>query len=234
MSGLTSVGIVILVVLIQAFLQLKPGVFALFRHYLNAKYSSEKKLRDLSGFFFMGVETATALLVIIMFFAAYALSQNGIFNSNVFRWIEAIFLIILGVAAFFCYFRRKKGTELFIPRKMETSLEILTKKAKARSDAFALGAASTIGEFIWSLPVCFVFLAEILNFDEIFLPPVLAILYILVNIVPLFIIRVKFAIGQNLADVQRVRVKNREFYRLAISASYLILATIIIVFRILV
>ena len=232
MSGLTSVGIIILVMLIQGFLQLKPGVFLLFRHYASARHSA-KKVFDLNGFFFMGVETITAIFLMLTFFAVFALCPSGVFDTTIFKWIEAILMIILGIAAFFCYFRHKRGTELFIPRRLESSLEHLAKNVKTGSDAFALGVVSTIGEFMWSLPLYFVFLIEVLNFEELIVPPLLMVLFILISIISMLVIRFKFGSGYNLAEVQRTRVKNREFYRLIISVSYLIIATIIITFRIL-
>lgn len=235
MSVLTSLGIIVMAMLIQTFLQLTPGVFVLFSHYTFGK-TSKSKASDFSLFFILGVEIITALLFVSIYFIIYALFLNSSPLANkIFSSIIAGILVALGFISLFHYFRKGSGTKLFIPRKLASDLETRASSAKTRSDAFMLGAFSGICELFFTIPLYIISALEISQMEgNLFSHAALIILYILVVLSPLFIIHTLYATSHNLADIQRFRAKNKLFFRIILSFSYFILAALIIIFRIII
>lgn len=226
MSGFTPLGIVILSTLILAFLQLEPGIFALFSHYATGKFS-HKKRAILTTFFMLGVETVSACLFIcallfVNLFFMYAFRPETSFLS----WIIVCILLILAFVSLFCYYHPgRSGSELFIPRKCAETLDSYAAKVGTRSDAFTLGALSGVLELPFSLPLYIISAIAIVELT-IAIPPLilLALLFVLAPLLPLILIRCRFRVGYNLADIIRSRVRNKSAVRLVLAFSYLALA----------
>lgn len=233
MSVFSSVGIIIIAMLIMASLQLTPGVFALFYHYASGKYS-KKRVSRLSLFFILGAEVISACLFLSSYYIAYFffLGKSRPEHS-VFAWFGIGVLVALSIASFFFYFRRGKGTQLFIARSFADALNESAKSIKTRSDAFALGAVSSTCEILFTLPLYIITAIEIIELSsENFTSDILTIIYILTSAIPLFITNFLFQSGHNLADIERTRVKDKTFTRLIMGFSYLIIAILIIHFKI--
>ena len=230
MSFFTSLGIVIIAMLILAFLQLQPGVFALFCHYAAGKFS-KKRASLLTTFFILGTETVAAFLFICALLLAnvfyfYTYHPEGSFVT----WILAGILVALALISFMGYFRRGSGTKLFIPRKCADSLEFYASKADSPSDAFTLGALSGILELPFTLPLFLVAAIPTTQLSFAFAPAmVLAFLLILAPTLPLFAIRLKFHSGYNLADIIRSRVRDKNFTRFILCLGYAVISILFII-----
>ena len=236
MNALASIGIVVLAMLIMASLQLVPGVFALFFHYARGKYSF-KKASSLSLFFILGSEIISAVFFISAFYVSYILFLNDLDpRNNVLTWIFIGIFLALSVACFFFYYKHphsKQDTELFISRKLVRNIDDRVKSAKTPSDAFTIGALSNVCELPITLPLYIVTATEIMYMHtEYFADNIMTILYILVSSIPLIYLYWRFRIGQNLAIIQRSRIKDKSFSRIAISLSFFTIAILIICFRI--
>lgn len=236
MSVFISVGIVILAMLIMASLQLVPGVFALFYHYASGKYT-EQKVSRLALFYIIGVEIIAAFLFVAAFYLSYVLFINDLDpHNNILTWTFVGILIALALASFFFYFRSprsKSSSELFIPRKFAASLDSYARKVKSPSDAFALGALANIPELIFTLPLYIITATEIMYMHTEYLADdFLTVLYIVISAIPLLISYYSFRSGHTLADIMRLRIRDKTFHRLCLSLSYLTIAVLIICFRI--
>jgi hypothetical protein len=233
MGFFISLGIVIIAMLIMASLQLQPGVFALLNHYASGKYS-KAKTSDLTLFFIIGAETAAACLFLCSYYLAnlFFLYQFRP-ETSFFAWILVGILVALAIMSLFFYFRPGPGTKLFISRECARNLDAHARLAKSRSDAFALGAFSSICELIFTLPLYIITSAEIMEMTVEFFPSyLLTILYIIIPTIPLFIIRWRFQAGHNLADIERSRVKDKNFTRIILCFSYISITILFIYFRI--
>ena len=161
MSVFTSLGIVVIAMLIITFLKLVPGIFALFYHYASGKYSA-KKTADLSIFFIIGAETFPVLIFSIINFFLCGLSfANLDITNTLFLWLISGLLIGLGFAFLFFYFRRGRGTKLFISRKTAKNFDEKAKNVKTRSDAFFLGLMSGAPELPFTLPLYLIVFVEL-------------------------------------------------------------------------
>lgn len=232
MSVLASLGILILSMLIMAFLTLTPGVYALFCHYTYGKYS-ERKASDFTFFFILGAETlASCLFLCTYLLVAIAVADLSHLGTNIITWIMVGILFALSIASVFLYYRHGSGSQLFISRKIAKSLDYHARTAKTRSDAFVLGALACTPELIFTMPLFVVTSAEILQMSTVHISSaLLTVLYIIIPIIPLFILRWQFAHGHNLAEIARSRVSSKFFNRLVLCVSYLTIATLIICFN---
>ena len=229
MSVLTGVGILLLSMLIVAFLQLKAGIFLLFLHHASGKFSKHK-ISDLCLFFGLGVET----LVVIVFLLLYLLLLfiNVIFpnlNMQILDLATSGLMIAIGIVFPVVYYRKGRGTRLFISRSLANSIIECTKKVKSRSDAFAMGLTSGVPELLFSLPVIFVSVLKIMEFNiNATGRAFIIILFALISVLPLFIMRVMFVHDHNMATIERSREKNKTFFRIIISVFYLLIASLLI------
>lgn len=229
MSVLTSLGILALAILSLAFFQLTPSIFSLFLHFASGKYS-KLKASDLAVFFILGAET---FVVFIFLFIYSALSNSpflfGIIDSPIFSWIMAGILAALGILIFVLYFRHNSSTELFIPRKLAQNFHNKAKTIKTRSDSFVFGFTSALPEFIFTLPLYIIATIEIMQIDSnSFTRAGIIILFAIFAILPLFITSFLSNNGYTLADSLRFRTRNKNFFRIFLSLSYLLIATLII------
>ena len=218
--------------LILAFLQLAPGVFALTYHYALGKYS-EKKASYLTLFLIIGVEVISACIFLSTFFLVSIIFFAGFRpETSIATWIVAGILIALSFLAFFRYYRPGTGTKLFIPAKYTKGLRFSAKTIKTKSDAFVLGALSSVSELIYTFPLFILVSAEIMRLSLQDIPVnIFALLFVLAPLFPLFVVRYKYQMGYSLADIIKSRNKNKFFTRLILGLNYLIIAIIILCFR---
>ena len=229
MTTFVSVGILVLSMLISCFLMLTPNIFANFLHYASGKYSRQKA-NDLTLFFILGAETMAVLLLFLTATIVWALPLTIINLDNpLLAWIFAGIFVATSFAIFFIYFR--KNGQLFIPRQTAAEFINKPKTVKNRSDAFVFGLISSIPELPFTIPLYF---ASVLAISNISLSPFpcakLIIIYAIIIVCPLFVIRILFKYGHNLADYLRFHHKNRQFFRFFISSLYLLLALILVIF----
>jgi len=227
MSVLTSVGILISAMLIMAFLQFIPGVFALLSHHNYGKFS-KLKASDLSIFFIIGVETIIILTSLIIYIIISALSPL-FFSFKILAWIAASVSLVLSIVFFFCYFRKGEGNRLYISRSLVSKFQKQIDSVKTRSDAFTLGVTTILPEAFFTLPLFFIIISQI---DALGSTPLirafLVILFAVITILPLLIMHSLHSSQHNLADFIRFRFKNKSFFRWTITILYAILAILFI------
>lgn len=217
--------------LIQGFLQTAPAIFAIFYHHAIAK-TSAKKADDQSLSFILGVE----IFIAIFFLATYLVTAFILLNTksidDIFLYTMAGIFILEAIVTFLFYFRpgkkNQKTTKLFIPRKLKNQLVKKAENVKNRSGTIALGFIASALELFFTLPLFIVSSVEIFK-TEFSAGFVFIIAYIVIATIPLFTIRTVFRRDHNLADIQRFRTKKKLFFRLVISTSYLLIATLLIV-----
>lgn len=232
MNIFTSLGIVILIMFILAFLQFIPGLFLLFEHYTYGQLS-RKKASKISFFFIFGVCASVALLFLFIYFVLASSHLYNIVNHSILAWIFSGIFIASSLIMFIGYFRRGSGTELFLPRQFVHKYTELASHSLTPVEAFFLGFTSTIPELIFTIPLFIYMTFELSIFEENILPKIILIVaVILSSIVPLLAIQGLFNHHHNLALIQRFRVKNKAFLRWFLGLLYLLIATIIIAFRI--
>ena len=231
MSVFTSAGILLLSMLIMALLQLTPGVFILFSHYVYGKYS-RKNASNASLFFILGTETSTALVFLSIYFILSALYVAPLTITNdLLVWIISGAMIAIGIIFPFCYFRKGNGTKLFISRQLAKQFDYKAKTVKLRSDAFVLGLIAGLPELIFTVPVYIIAAIEIMKIGSTPLTrAILVLCFVLIKIAPLIVTHIAMDSGQNLATIQKARVKNMPFIKYFTSIIYLLIGVLVIIF----
>lgn len=146
--GITvSLAIIILAALIHSSFQLSVSVLTVLSgHTIGAKHTY-KKLFGLTTSFLLGAALITFLLI-----ASGAFLANNLFGFKIPEVVWAgscglLFGVALSVWMF--YYRRQKGTVLWIPRGVAKYLMDRTKATQAKAEAFGLGISSVIGEMLF-------------------------------------------------------------------------------------
>ena len=222
MSFLISVGILILSALILASLQLTPAIFTYFYHYASGK-KSKKTADDLAISFILGTETFNTIIFLLLYSVYFSLFYSlGEIKLGVFPWIMAGIFLALAFVSFFFYYRKSRGTELYLSRKLAKNLIIRAKNVKTRSDAFLLGCFSGTTELLFSLPL-FIIVIMVTNVVNYAPRTILLLLFIFSVSIPLFSYSYMYQRGHNFAEITRRRIKNKPFFRFVIPLAYLLL-----------
>lgn len=229
MNVLTSLEILILVALIGAFLELSPGIFMLFYHYALGKHS-KKTADDLSLFYLAGVESFIILVFLAVYYAVFLVCLNiPNFTTGPFAWIMSVILLALAIFSLFFYFKKGPSMSLFIPRKLAKAYEYHTRDIKTRRKAFFLGFISLIPELFMTLPLYIISTIEIMKWNELHFPrPLLILLGLIIILSNLLLTRLLFRSDHNLAEIDRLRRKNKTFIRIILAILYTVLAILII------
>ncbi len=204
-----------MVALILDLLQLAPGVFALFYHYALGKFG--KKVARLLGTFFVFGFLFTS---ISLFLATFLLTED----SELLRAIMAGIFIALGVAGGVFYYRRGSGSRLYISRRLAHAFQEGAKNPKGPIEAFLLGAVSGVTECIFTVPLFIMATLQIKTFESGIIQFDLAAALFAIVIIPFLIIFVAYQSGANLADIMRMRARNKGFNRLMLCFLFMLLA----------
>ncbi len=209
--------------LIQASMQLAPGIFALFYHYALGKNSSAKA-SNLCLYFILGTITFMATIWLLIYAFVFTVFYNNVdVCLNFFPWLMAGVFLAESIAGLFFYYRKGKFTTLFIRRSTAKSLSTHADKAKSRSDAFILGFFSGVPELIFTLPLYIVSVTELMKINSP-LRSLFIVAYIVISIIPLLTIHTLYRQDYNLAKIEQIRIRFKPVIRVLISISFLILA----------
>lgn len=220
--------------LIQSFLELSPGLFAIFYHQALGK-TSTKKADDRSLSFILGTEICTA----IVFLATYIIVSFFITKigniSPIFMWIMSGIFLSLALISFFFYYRptkfkkphskTSKSTELFLSRRLAKNLKEHAERANNRSSTIVLGLITSALELLFTLPL-YIIMSICIFYSFPNWNSILIIIYVIIATLPLFIVRTFYRTDHTLADIMRIRIKKKLLTKIILSLSYLAISII--------
>lgn len=230
MEVYASLGIVILSGLVAASLQLPLGTLLLLYHASLGNHI-HKKTKSIASSFISGVTLMNFLLLGTALFLVAGLTQSGVLPS-LGHVVLFGFLVALGITAWFFYYKRKGSTELWLPRRLARFIDSRAKLTNDISEAFSLGLLVPLSEILFALPLLVLASDAILRLDPLFQTSAL-VLYTVFGTLPLLVLRLFVRRGRNVAEVQRWRLKNKNFFRFFTGAAFLILAAFLFAFVIL-
>lgn len=221
MNTVTSLAIIALAALIHTSFQLSVSMLTLLSaHTLGAK-KSQKKLLHLTSSYVFGVGLMTVLLLsftTLLIFNLYGANPPQII------W-AAICGLLMGVAAsvWLFYYRREKGTMLWIPRGVARYLSERTKAVTIGAEAFGLGLSSVTGEILFIIaPIALSALVLVQ------LPPLWQLvgiaIYALVSMLSLIVVWVAISSGHSLSRIQKWRETNKYFLQAAAGTGLIVLS----------
>jgi hypothetical protein len=220
MTLLNSIAIVAFAALIHASFQLSISVLTLLSsHALGNKQTQPKLLRMTTSFVF----GATIMTVLLLSFISLVLLNIFGINTPKIIWAMGCGLLLgVAVAVWLFYYRREKGTALWIPRSIATYITNRTKVTRSSGEAFGLGLSSIIGEILFIIAPMIVAALVLIPLPPIWQLAGIAI-YALISMLPLVIVWVLIGSGHSLSRIQSWRENNKYFLQFASGAGLIIL-----------
>jgi hypothetical protein len=217
---ISSLAIIAFAALIHASFQLSVSMLTLLSgHAIGSKTAHVKLLRLTNGFL-LGVAVMTMLLISFIAF----LFQHA-FGSQVppVAWAVGCGLLLgLGVAVWAFYYRREKGTSLWLPRGIARYLGERTKATKHSAEAFGLGLSSVIGELLFILAPMVISALVLIHLTPLWQLAGIAI-YTTISLLSLFIVSGLIGSGHKLSRIQKWREDNKYFLQFAAGGGLLVL-----------
>lgn len=145
-------GLIIITVagLIHASFQLGVSALTLLSSHTIGRKRSHVQLLRLTGSFVAGVIVITLLLLSL--FALVLLLTHPDTGPSLTLWSAASGLAVgIGIAIWLFYYRRQKGTSLWLPRGFAKHLHDRTKTTRHSTEAFSLGLVSGIAELVFTI-----------------------------------------------------------------------------------
>lgn len=220
MDILTSLLVVAFAALIHASFQLSVSVLTMLSgHAISAKRSHATLLR-LTSSFIAGTKVMTLLLV--SFFAIVLFDVFGEQPPQIVWATVCGILVGLGVAVWLFYYRREKGTTLWIPRSFAAHLTERSKATKSSAEAFSLGLTSVLSELLFIIGPLLVSALVLISLPSMWQLIGLAI-YTVVSTFSSLIVWGLVGSGHSLSRIQKWRETNKHFLQFAAGSGLIIL-----------
>ena len=221
MTHIIALSIVCLAALIHASFQLSISTLTMMSGHAIGAGRSHLRLVSLVGSFITGAGIMTLLLI-----SSFALLGTQIFGSAQppqLVWAALSGLLCgVGVAAWLFYYRKEKGTSLWLPRHVAKFLATRSKKTRNPGEAFALGMMSVFGELLFIVAPITVAAFVLLPMDAGWqLGGIL--LYTLLATASLASIATLVCGGVPLSAIQRWRERNKKFLQFAAGSALIVL-----------
>lgn len=234
MDGLSSVigvqfGVIFLAAIVHASLQCELGALLLLYHASLGKHI-KKKTKGLASNYILGSAVLVCLMIstIVFFIATFTKSSLSI-NSLA---VLASVLLMLALVIWFFYYKNRRSTELWLPHSVARFINNRAKLTESNVEAFSLGMLTAFAE----MPFSFVLMLVAGN-SVVLLPFELQFVsvigYSIIAVLPLFVLRFFIRKGSTVVDVQKWRVKNKNFLKAFSGTLFLTLGIFIIAFKIL-
>lgn len=219
---------VFLAAVIHATLQLELGTLLLLYHASLGKHI-KKRTKGLVSSYIAGVGGLVFLGV-----AAIAFVMDRYFGSALFAEELVIvvgMLVALAIATWFFYYRRGKSTELWLPRSVARFIDHRAKETNSNTEAFSLGALTSLAEMPFTLILMVVAANSILELPSPY-QLLAVVLYTVIAIIPPVVVRVAVRRGQTISDIQRWRVKHKNFLRAITGIGFVVLGFFLFAFEV--
>ena len=231
MDIIGSLSIITFAALIHASFQLSISVLTLLSGHAIGTKKSHSKLMRMTTSFVIGAGVMTLLL--LSFISLVCLNT---FRTEIPTIIWAIGSgLLFGVAAsvWLFYYRKEKGTTLWLPRSVAEYLTTRTKKTKLSAEAFGLGLSSVIGELLFLIAPLLVSALVLIQLPPLWQLAGIAI-YSVISLSSLIVVWMLIGSGHALSRIQLWRETNKGFLQFAAGAGLILLGLFVYVNEVLV
>lgn len=221
MEHTTSLILISVAALVHASFQLSISVLTLLSSHTIGAKRSHKHLLRLSTAYTTGVAVMTLLLL-----SASAYVAQQFYGDAIPRllWVTLCGLLFgLGVSVWLFYYRKEKGTSLWVPRPMARYLHDRTKATKQGVEAFSLGMSSVVGELLFVVAPLLVSAFVLISLPSLWQLVGIA-LYGFISLLPLGIVTMLIGGGHSISRIQKWREENKLFLQFIAGSTLLVLA----------
>lgn len=234
MDGLSSslgvqIGVILLAAIVHASLQLEVGALLLLYHASLGKHI-KKKTKNLVSNYILG-----SAVLVILFMSTIIFFISTFMNSALSPACLAILasvLLMLALLIWLFYYRTRQSTELWLPKSISRYINRRAKTTESNVEAFSLGALTAFAEVPFSVILMVLAGNSVLSLNFEWQFAAVAI-YAFVTVLPLFVLRFFIRRGSTVVDIQKWRVKNKNFFKVLSGFLFLTFAFFIIGFKVL-
>lgn len=231
MTDIIALSIVCLAALIHASFQLSISTLTLMSGHTLGFGRSHTRLLSLLGGFNFGTITMTLLLLCTL---GYVLQQVMGASVPPVVWAAVCGMLFgVGLAVWLFYYRKDRGTTLWVPRHTADFLARRSKHTRNTAEAFALGLMSVLGELLFIIAPLSVVVLIILPLDPA-LQLLCITLYVLISASSLIVITVLVSGGHRLSSIQKWRETNKHFLQFSAGSALFVLGFYLYVNQVLV
>lgn len=231
MTDIIAISIVCLAALIHTSFQLSISTLTLMSGHTIGFGRSHTRLMSLLGGFGFGAATMTTLLICTL---GFTLQQTIGAQVPPVVWAATCGMLFgVGLAVWLFYYRKDRGTLLWVPRRTAEFLAQRSKRTKNTGEAFALGLASVFGELLFIIAPLSVAVLTILPLDPS-LQLVCILLYIAISVSSLGVVALLVSGGHRLSSIQKWRETNKHFLQFSAGSALFVLGFYLYVNQVLV
>jgi hypothetical protein len=208
MNYFETFAVILLAGLIHASFQLSISMLTLLSGHAIGNKASQARVARLTGGFVGGAVLMTTLIVSFLVCTITTLLGRDI--SPLLWAVASGFSLGLAVAVWIFYYRRERGTALWIPRGFARYLSNRTKATKESAEAFGLGVSSVISELLFIIAPALIGALSIISLPRS-LQLLGLMLYVVVSTFSLILVYVLVGSGHKLSRIQKWRETNKRF-----------------------
>jgi cytochrome c biogenesis protein CcdA len=212
--------------LLHASFQLGVALLTLLSGHSLGSHRSFRKLMRLNIAYLFGASVITVLL--FSGFAYLALLGTGQFIQL--EWLVLSLLnMAIGLSVMLFYYRRSKGTGLWIPNSMAQYLNKRVKKTDHAAEAFTLGAGSVLAEIPFIVGPLSIAVLYTLSLDSSDMQALALFIYCLIALSPLVVIVALVGAGHKISNIQKWREDNKLFLQYCAGSGLIILGAFVFI-----
>lgn len=217
---------------VHACYQLSVSVLTHLSAHTLSRKASVRRLSWLGSNYTLGVIAATTLLLIALVnLPGIVPTVSRSHAMEVFTALVIGLLPLVGLATVFWYYRRGKGTQLWLPRPIASFLLERSAKTKRGFEAFLLGAGTVVGELPFIIaPLLLV--ALLIASQPAALWLAFSVGYGIVAALPLLVVTGYLTSGHSVARIQRWREQSKTFLQWTSGLALMLLTLYLTVVRI--
>lgn len=212
--------------LLHASFQLGVSLLTLLGGHSLGSKKSFQRLMQLNLAYVSGATVITILLFCSLSYIGLLTLQN---NTQTAWFVLSLLNMIIGISVMVFYYRKEKGTGLWIPRPMAKYLTDRTKKTKHSAEAFTLGAGSVLAEIPFLIGPLSIAVLYTLTQNSASEQALGMALYSLISLAPLLIILGLVGSGHKISSIQRWREDNKLFLQYCAGSGLVILGGFVFV-----
>ena len=212
--------------LLHASFQLGVALLTLLSGHSLGINRSFRRLMHLNVAYLFG---ATVVTILIFAALAYILLLSIGQHIQLAWLVAALINMVIGVSVMIFYYRRQKGTGLWLPDSMAQYLSKRVKKTNHTAEAFTLGAGSVLAETPFLIGPFTVAVLYTLTLEGSQLQLLSLITYSFIALAPLVAIVALVGGGHKISHIQKWREENKLFLQYCAGCGLLILGAFVFV-----
>lgn len=212
--------------LLHASFQLGVALLTLLSGHSLGKHRSFNRLMRLNLAYLIGATVVTILLFSAV--AYMALLSSSVYGPFIWLLLAAL-NVAIGLSVMVFYYRRGKGTGLWIPKPMAEYLNKRVRKTSHTGEAFTLGAGSVLAETPFIIGPLSLAVLYTLTLDGSSAQLAGIVTYCLLALSPLVAIVALVGAGHKISRIQKWREENKLFLQYCAGCGLIVLGAFVFV-----